>query len=81
MSAQTDLHYSLDRAANATLDAACACRSARAGPIPEHHRRLIARALNHLQSAQLDLFYARRESWELPSQSPKARQMELELAA
>jgi hypothetical protein len=75
MSAQTDLEYSLDRAGNALLDAACACRTARRGPIPAQHRRLISAAIRKLEWAQDDLWKAGHEPWT--QQRPTHLQVEL----
>lgn len=75
MSAQTDLDYSLKRAGNALLDARCACRTARAGPIPEQHRRLISAAIRKLDWASDDLWKAGQEPWQ--QQPPKHLQLEL----
>jgi hypothetical protein len=67
VSAQTDLDYSLNRAGNALLDACCACRTARAGPIPADHRRLISAAIRKLEWASEDLWKAANEPWQQTS--------------
>lgn len=74
MSAQSDLHYSIDRAANAVTDATCTCRAMGARGLPAGHRRLISSAIRKLDSAQQDLFNARNDPWAQP---PKPVQLEL----
>ena len=76
MSAQTDLHYQLDRAAGLTVDAACACRSAGALPLPAPHRRLLNAATRKLEGAQMALYNARHNPWRQPRQ---ATPLQLEL--
>lgn len=75
MSAQTDFHLTLDRAAGLTLDATCAVRAAGAGPLPQPHRQLVNRAIRQLESAQQALYVARNDPWSAPK--PQHRQLEM----
>jgi hypothetical protein len=77
--AQTDFNLTLDRAANAILDASCACRSAGHGHLPHPHRRLLSSAIASLDRAQTDLFRARNDPWSNPCQPQKPNQMSLPL--
>ena len=76
MDAQTDFHLTIDRAANAVLDATCAARSAGQGPLPSPHRHLLRRVVRSLERAQQDLFTARNDPWS-PPKPPPTRQLEL----
>jgi hypothetical protein len=76
MSAQTDFHYQLERAAGLTLDATCACHAAGILPLPPGHRRLLRAATRKLEGAQQDLFNARNDPWSPP---PKPKTLQLEL--
>lgn len=76
MSAQTDFHYQLERAAGLTVDAACACRTASILPLPHPHRCLLNKAVRGLESAQDALFQARNDPWSPP---PKPKSLQLEL--
>ena len=78
MSAQTDFHLTIERAAGLTLEATCSARTAAHGPLPHPHRRLLHAAIRKLESAQDDLFKARNDPWTPPK--PPAHQ-QLELAA
>lgn len=76
MSAQTDFHLQIERAAGLALDATCACRAARTLPLPAPHRRLLADAIRGLEAAQQSLFIARRDPWSGP---PKPRHRQLDM--
>lgn len=75
MSAQSDFHYSIDRAANSIVDAACTCRAAGAQGLPAPHRRLVGVAIVALDKAQQALFTARNDPWQ--QTPPKSQQLEL----
>ena len=80
MSAQSDFHGCLDRAAGLTVDAACACRAARVLRLPDHHRTLLNSTIDELEAAQADLFAARNDPWpELEPPRPSARHRQLVL--
>jgi hypothetical protein len=68
MSAQGDFAFCVDRAAGLIVDAGCACRTARVGPVPDAHRALVAAAARKLAWAQHDLSKARRALWETSSE-------------
>lgn len=76
MSAQTDFHITIERAAGLVLDAQCAARTAAHGPLPHPHQRLVNRAIVELDRAQDNLFKARNDPWHQPPK-PKHRQLEL----
>ena len=76
MSAESDLHYSLGRAASAVQDAAGACRTARRGSIPARQRELITAATRKLEWAQDDLWKASNEPWTTQPK-PKHKQLTL----
>lgn len=76
MSAQTDFHITIERAAGLVLDAQCAARTAAHGPLPRPHQRLVNRAIVDLDRAQDNLFKARNDPWHQPK--PR-RNQQLEL--
>ena len=73
MAAQTDIDFTLNRAAGLTQDAALACRSAARLPLPSPHRRLLAAAARKAESALGDLFHVQNDPW--PKAPPKPRQL------
>jgi hypothetical protein len=73
---ETDFNLTLDRAANAVLDATCACRAAGHGSLPHPHRRLLSGTIRDLEHAQQKLFVARNDPW---SEHHQARHPQLQL--
>jgi hypothetical protein len=74
MSAQTDFRITIKRAAGLAVDAGCSARTAGAGPLPPHIRRLVRSATRNLERANADLYEAHHASWE---QTRPPRQLEL----
>lgn len=64
--AQTDFHFTIERAAGLCLDATCSARAAGYGRLPAPHRRLIQRAVRSLEAAQDALYEARNNPWAQP---------------
>jgi hypothetical protein len=77
VSAQSDLHYSLNRAGNAAMDAAGACRTAARGPIRPAQRALIKAAERKLNWAMSDLWEAGNEPTWQPPATAKHKQLQL----
>lgn len=76
MPAQIEPDFTLNRAARATEDARLAAGSASRLNLPAPHRRLVGKALRHLDVAQDSLFAA--YSMPIDAPAPKPKQLSLE---